>query len=76
MKPHNILLALVGCGILWIGWNGFNGGDPYAASPDAGAAVLNTNLCTAVSLLMWMTLDIVFFKKVCFVGGSCVVDWC
>jgi len=42
-RPNNILLVLVGAGILWIGWNGFNGGDPYAASPDAGVAVLNTS---------------------------------
>jgi Amt family ammonium transporter len=47
-------MMLVGAGILWIGWNGFNGGDPYAASPDAGVAVLNTNLCTAVSSLAWV----------------------
>jgi Amt family ammonium transporter len=39
-QPNNILLMLVGTGILWVGWNGFNGGDPYTASPDAGAAVL------------------------------------
>jgi Amt family ammonium transporter len=69
MKPHNILLSLVGCGILWIGWNGFNGGDPYAASPDAGAAVLNTNLATAVSLLTWMSLDVIFFKKPAVIGA-------
>jgi Amt family ammonium transporter len=53
-QPNNILMMLVGAGILWIGWNGFNGGDPYAASPDAGVAVLNTNLCTAVSSLVWV----------------------
>lgn len=35
--PNNILLTMVGAGILWVGWNGFNGGDPYTASPDAGA---------------------------------------
>lgn len=50
-QPNNVLMVLVGAGILWIGWNGFNGGDPYAASVDAGVAVLNTNVCTAVSLL-------------------------
>ncbi len=53
-QPNNILMMLVGAGILWIGWNGFNGGDPYAASPDAGVAVLNTNLCTAVSSIVWV----------------------
>jgi Amt family ammonium transporter len=30
-RPNNLLLVLVGAGILWTGWNGFNGGDPYAA---------------------------------------------
>lgn len=50
-RPSNILLMMTGAGILWIGWNGFNGGDPYAASADAGAAVLNTNVSQCRSLL-------------------------
>jgi ammonium transporter, Amt family len=56
-EPANPIMMLVGAGILWVGWNGFNGGDPFYASPDAGAAVLNTNICTAISLLVWMILD-------------------
>jgi ammonia channel protein AmtB len=68
-KPNNTLLALVGAGILWTGWAGFNGGGPYSASPDAGAAVLNTNITTAVSLLVWTSLDIIFFKKPAVVGA-------
>ncbi|KAF2111190.1 ammonium transporter mep1B [Lophiotrema nucula] len=68
--PHSTLLMLTGAGILWIGWNGFNGGDPYAASPDAGAAVLNTNICTAMSLLVWTALDIIFFKKPSTIGAT------
>ena len=68
-KPSNITLMLVGAGILWTGWNGFNGGDPYAASPDAGAAVLNTNICTAVSLLVWVIMDMIFFKKPSVIGA-------
>ena len=68
-RPNNVLLALVGAGILWIGWNGFNGGDPYAASADAGAAVLNTNICTAMSLLTWTILDLIFFKKPAVIGA-------
>lgn len=60
---------LVGAGILWVGWNGFNGGDPYAASADAGVAVLNTNLCTAVSLLVWTGLDMAYYKKPSVLGA-------
>ncbi|KAH7324140.1 ammonium transporter AmtB-like domain-containing protein [Stachybotrys elegans] len=68
-QPNNILTVLIGAGILWIGWNGFNGGDPYAASADAGVAVLNTNLCTAMSLLVWVTLDVIKFRKPSVIGA-------
>jgi Amt family ammonium transporter len=67
--PNNLLLVMVGAGILWIGWNGFNGGDPYAASPDAGAAVLNTNIATAMSSLVWTLMDIAFYKKPSVLGA-------
>lgn len=68
-QPNNVLLMLVGAGMLWLGWNGFNGGDPYAASADAGAAVLNTNVATAMSLIVWTALDITFFKKPAVIGA-------
>ena len=68
-RPNNIVLALVGAGLLWLGWNGFNGGDPYTASPDAGAAVLNTNLCAAVSLLVWTILDYIYYGKPSVIGA-------
>lgn len=58
-KPNNIIAVMIGTGILWIGWNGFNGGGPYSAGGDASAAVLNTNICTATSLLVWTMMDIV-----------------
>ncbi|MHB8147264.1 MAG: ammonium transporter [Vulcanimicrobiaceae bacterium] len=47
----------LGAGILWLGWNGFNGGDPFFANSDAGAAVLNTNIATATALLVWLVAD-------------------
>jgi len=68
-RPNNVLLMLVGAGILWLGWNGFNGGDPYAASADAGAAVLNTNICTAMSALTWTIMDIIFYKRPSVIGA-------
>jgi ammonium transporter, Amt family len=62
-KLRNILLVLVGPDILWNDWNGFNGGDPYAASPHTGSAVLNTNIATAMSALVWIMWDTIYYKK-------------
>jgi Amt family ammonium transporter len=62
-EPNNLIMALAGAGLLWLGWNGFNGGDPYTANADAGAAVLNTNIATAVSLLVWLILDMFTLGK-------------
>ncbi|CAA3029176.1 ammonium transporter 3 member 1-like [Olea europaea var. sylvestris] len=68
--PNNILLMLAGAGILWMGWTGFNGGDPYVASIDASLAVLNTHICAATSLLSWLLLDILFFEKPSVIGAT------
>ena len=67
--PNSLLVTLVGAGILWIGWNGFNGGDPYFANADAGAAVLNTNTATAVALLVWVALDKMAYGKPSVIGA-------
>ncbi|KAB1224465.1 Ammonium transporter 2 [Morella rubra] len=67
--PNNVLLMLAGAGLLWMGWSGFNGGAPYAANIDASIAVLNTNICAATSLLVWTTLDVVFFGKPSVIGA-------
>ncbi|HET9052401.1 MAG TPA: ammonium transporter [Candidatus Dormibacteraeota bacterium] len=67
-KPSNLMLAVAGGGLLWLGWSGFNGGDPYFANVNASAAVLNTHLCTATALLTWMTLDVFVFKKASVAG--------
>ncbi|GAA0165964.1 transporter [Lithospermum erythrorhizon] len=68
--PNNILLMLAGAGMLWMGWTGFNGGDPYVASVDASLAVLNTHVCAATSLLTWLLLDIMFFSKPSVIGAT------
>jgi Amt family ammonium transporter len=67
--PNSLLVTLIGAGILWLGWNGFNGGDPYFANADAGAAVVNTNLATAVGLLVWTMLDIMAYGKPSVLGA-------
>ncbi|KAK6120061.1 hypothetical protein DH2020_046191 [Rehmannia glutinosa] len=50
--------------LLWMGWTGFNGGAPFLSQrPTLRVGVLNTHICTATSLLTWLTLDIIVFKK-------------
>ena len=61
--PNNLLMVAAGAGLLWLGWNGFNGGDWYEAGNIASAAVLNTNLCTAVAFLVWVALDYMTGRK-------------
>jgi ammonium transporter, Amt family len=69
--PNNLPMAAVGAGILWLGWNGFNGGDPYFSGTNASLAVLNTNLATAVALLTWVIWDMFASRdrKPTFLGG-------
>jgi Amt family ammonium transporter len=62
-RPSNVILAITGGGLLWLGWNGFNGGDPYFAGADASAAVYNTNLAAATAMLAWMILDVFIVGK-------------
>ena len=67
--PNNLPMAAVGAGILWLGWNGFNGGDWYSAGQIASAAVLNTNLCTAVAFLVWVAWDYMTGRKPSLIGS-------
>ena len=62
-------MVAVGAGLLWLGWNGFNGGDPYNAGADASAAVLNTNLATAVAFLVWVGWDYATGRKPSLIGS-------
>ena len=67
--PNNLAMVAVGAGLLWLGWNGFNGGDPYNAGADAAAAVLNTNLATAVAFLVWVGWDYATGRKPSLIGS-------
>jgi ammonium transporter, Amt family len=67
--PNNLAMVAVGAGLLWLGWNGFNGGDPYLVNDIASAAVLNTNLCTAVAFLTWVACDYLTGHKPSLISG-------
>jgi Amt family ammonium transporter len=67
--PNNLAMVAVGAGLLWLGWNGFNGGDWYSAGAIASAAVLNTNLCTAVAFLVWVLWDYATGRKPSLIGS-------
>src|SRR3989440_2536493 len=67
--PNNVAMVAVGAGLLWLGWNGFNGGDPYASNMSAAAAVINTNLCTAVAFLVWVLWDYMTGRKPGLISG-------
>jgi Amt family ammonium transporter len=67
--PNNLAMVAVGAGLLWMGWNGFNGGDPYNAGADAASAILNTNLCTAVAFLTWVCCDYFTNRKPSLLGS-------
>jgi ammonium transporter, Amt family len=67
--PNNLLMVMAGAGLLWLGWNGFNGGDSYYAGINASAAVINTNLCTAVAVLVWIAWDYIFRDKPSLIGS-------
>ncbi len=67
--PNNLLMVAVGAGLLWLGWNGFNGGDSYYAGANASAAVLNTNVATALAMLVWIAWDYAFREKPSLIGS-------
>ena len=57
MEPHNIPFSVLGAGLLWFGWFGFNGGSALAANGLAVTALVNTNVAAAAAGLVWMFLS-------------------
>ncbi len=54
MPPHNMMLTVIGAGMLWVGWFGFNAGSELAADGVAGMAMMVTQIATATAALTWM----------------------
>ena len=57
LPPHSPTLTMVGAGLLWVGWYGFNGGSALSASDDAASAILNTHLAACAAALVWILLE-------------------
>jgi ammonium transporter, Amt family len=60
MPPHNMVLCMVGTGMLWVGWYGFNAGSAVAADGIAANAFMTTTLATAVASFTWAMAEYVF----------------
>jgi ammonium transporter, Amt family len=57
MRPHNLPLVMLGCGLLWFGWFGFNAGSELTADKVAGVAFTNTQVATAAAMLGWLIYE-------------------
>ena len=70
MAPHSMTLTLVGAGILWVGWFGFNAGSNLEANGGAGLAMINTFTATAGAILAWSALEAVMRGKASMLGAA------
>ena len=70
LSPHNVPVVLVGAGLLWFGWFGFNAGSALAANALAALAFVNTNTAAAAALVTWALLDSFRTGKMTAVGAA------
>lgn len=63
MTPHNMTLTVMGAGMLWVGWFGFNAGSALAANGNAGMAMTVTHLSASAGALAWMALEWIKYGK-------------
>ena len=66
--PHSPALTMVGAGLLWVGWFGFNGGSSLAAGADAAGAIMNTHLAACAAGLVWILVERIKIGKSTSIG--------
>ena len=73
LLPHNAVYVLLGAGILWFGWFGFNGGSGFSTGDAGVLAFTNTLLCPACTLIVWFALDLMRGRRVTAVGAATAI---
>jgi len=70
LRPHNVPMSVLGAGILWFGWFGFNAGSALGSGQLAGSAFLATNLSAAAGMLAWTATELLTGRKPTVLGAA------
>lgn len=73
LLPHNAIYALLGAGLLWFGWFGFNGGSGFTVAHPGVLAFTNTLLAPACTLVVWFALDVLRDGRVTAIGAATAI---
>jgi ammonium transporter, Amt family len=71
MEPHDVPMTVLGAGLLWFGWFGFNAGSALGATGQAANALLVTNTAAGAATLAWVAASYLHRRKVSVVGAAC-----